>query len=116
MSDKMASLRECESQGSICLQSTFRNQQLREAIVCLCDNLCLKVHNHIVFSVLRAIDFPPFLLTSTVCRNIMPCQKIVFSPTLAKLPRICPVLARNIKREINFCQLAKVFLLNRKLS
>lgn len=46
----------------------------------------------------------------------MPCHKVVFFFSLAKLPRICPVLASNIKREIYFCQLRKVFVLNRKLS
>lgn len=36
--------------------------------------------------------------------------------SLAKLPRICPVLGSNIKWKIYFCQLTKVFVLNRKLS
>lgn len=102
--------------GSICLQSPFRSQQqprLATVCMCVCESLCLKLHHHIVFSVLTTMVFPPVSLTSTVYRNIMPYQKI---HSLAKLPRICPVLGSNIKWKIYFCQLTKVFVLNRKLS
>lgn len=68
---------------------------------------------------------PPYCIFCTYNRSLSSCfaylyclQKLyaLSENSLAKLPRICPILASNIKRKIYFCQLTKVFVLNRKLS
>lgn len=68
---------------------------------------------------------PPYCIFCTYNHSLSSCFAYLYclqkhyalsENSLAKLPRICPILASNIKRKIYFCQLTKVFVLNRKLS